>query len=394
MSPNSAVRAYAMTRERIDTHSHYPGSVLDVRALAQSYAHLSTTQQLTDSRMAAAGCRRLYGVDPGPYLQPDAPEELFARAEAVHAGGARPLFELALDTARITTQLAFTDHHPEKSLLREYAPRVWLIPYIDELVAGDPFAYCPDGQEQPFCYYDTLCQLLGPLPSLDAYLDALDERVNSWRSAGAVAAKTAMAYTTGLHFDDPSLAEARQAFAHRQTMSRADQKAVQDMAFRHILLACQRNGLPIIIHTGFLIWGHGDLAQSNPMLLHPLLVDRRYRDLTFVLLHGGNPYVGETTYLAGMFPRVYIDFTWICWLTPTRFRAALAEWLEAVPHERICWGSDTGTPECIVGIDELVRTQIADVLEESIGHGTLDEKTALAFLNCAYETTARSLFGL
>jgi len=161
--------------------------------------------------------------------------------------------------------------------------------------------------------------------------------------------KPALAYTIGLHFTDPSLDEARAAFARKRNMSLADATIIQHIAFRHALLACRRNKLPVVVHTGFEIWGHADLRQSNPMDLHNLLIDPRYKDIVFVLLHGGNPYVGETTYLARMFPNVVIDFTWISWMSRARFRLALREWLEIVPHNRICWGSDSGTPETIAG---------------------------------------------
>ena len=163
-----------------------------------------------------------------------------------------------------------------------------------------------------------------PLDSFDDYLAGIDAHVDAWRRHGVVGMKTALAYTIGLSFTDPSLDQARAAFAKKRDMTQADATVVQHAAFRHALLACQRNKLPLVVHTGFQIWGHADLRQSNPMLLHNLLVDPRYKDLSFVLLHGGNPYVGETTYLARMFPKVAIDFTWISWMTRARFRLGAA----------------------------------------------------------------------
>ncbi len=47
---------------------------------------------------------------------------------------------------------------------------------------------------------------------------------------------------------------------------------------------------------------------------------------------GDNPYVGETTYLAKMFPNVVIDFTWISWMSRARFRQALREWHRVMSH--------------------------------------------------------------
>ena len=177
-------------------------------------------------------------------------------------------------------------------------------------------------------------------------------------------------------------------------MTPTDFYDVHDYAFHHVLKACKRNGFPVVIHTGFQIWGHSSLSQANPMLLHNVISDPDYKDLTFVLLHGGNPYVGETTYLAGMFENVVIDFTWIGWQTPARFRMALAEWLTNVPHDRMCFGSDSGTPETIVGIDHVMRTNIAAALEMCLEDGTIDERYAMEFIENTYRETPKRVFGL
>jgi predicted TIM-barrel fold metal-dependent hydrolase len=150
----------------------------------------------------------------------------------------------------------------------------------------------------------------------------------------------------------------------------------------------------LVVHTDFQIRGHADLQQSHPLLLHNLLVDSRYKDLTFVLLHGGNPDVGERTYLAKLFPNVVIDFPWISWVTRARFRQARREWLEVVPHDRLCWGSDSSTPETIVGIGRCMRAEIAGVLLEMLREGMLDERAAEDFLEHCFQKTPARIFGL
>jgi len=390
------IRACAMTLKRIDTHGHLEVAVPDLRELVKlfKFDQPATTASLIGSRLYAEGCRQAYGIDPGAFLTSDAPAEWFVRAAERRAVGARAMFERALDEANVIGMLGFCGHAPQRSeLLREFTPRCRLLAYIDPAILGDYEMYSPDHPPtQP--HYDRLCELFGPLAGLDDYMAALDALVDGWRSHGVVGMKTSMAYTLGLSFDDPSPAAARQAFAARRDMTPADVRTVQHFAFRHALLACKRNGLPVVVHTGFQIWGHADLAQSNPMLLHPLLIDPRYKDLTFVLLHGGQPYVGETTYLAGMFPNVVLDFTWIGWMAPTRFGFAMAEWLEMVPPHKFCWGSDCGNePETILGVNHIVRTAIADALEHAVTRRTLDEPAALSFLQQTYIDTPRRVFG-
>ena len=248
--------------------------------------------------------------------------------------------------------------------------------------------------DEEYNYYEHLCRYHGKLAHLDDMLDKIDAGVDAWRDKNIVGMKTAIAYTSGLAVSDPMLAEARTAFAKAGDMDDEDFRTVHDYAFRHAVAACQRNNQPVVIHTGFQIWGHSPLGQSNPAHLHNLLIDKRYRDVTWVLLHGGNPYVGETTYLAGMFTNVIIDFTWIAWMTPARFRLALGEWLAVVPHDRICWGSDSGDPEGVAGINSVVRHLIADITEDCIADGLIDERAALEFIENCYLNTPKRVFGV
>lgn len=399
----TAVRECALTLPRIDTHSHvecgFPSLEEEARALA---GMMETTPGLIAARVVAEGCRVLYGIDPGAYLTPDGPAEIFALAAALRARGASQAFETALDTAHITRQFAFTgqvgfqEHMAENCPLRAFSSRIDLLAYLDPYItAGNDRAFTPDGRRDDFSFYSSLCGFLGPLPNLDAYLAAIDTAIDGWRQHGVVGLKIGLAYTTGLNFAAPTPTAARAAFARGEAMTAEEVRTVQDYAVHHALAACLRHHFPVVIHTGFLIWGHGDLRQANPMLLHPLLADARYRDLTFVLLHGGAPaYVGETTYLAGVFPNVIIDFTWMSWMQRTRFRQALAEWLEVVPPTRFVWGSDSGSPENIVGIDSVTRHEIADTLSDLITRRILDERASLRFLEASYRETARRVFGV
>jgi hypothetical protein len=394
MEPRYEIMERATKLQRIDTHCHLPSRFSDLQDEVKGYAQFRTSDDLQDSKMRAIGCRELYGIDPGMCLQPDAPAEIWERAAKLRAQGFLSAFETALDKSHIASQLVFCDFRPEASPLRSISSRVKLIAFVDDLITADSYKFCPDGRDPEFNYYGALCSKLGDLVNFDQYLETIDRIVDSWRANHVVAMKVALAYSIGLSFGDPSLEEARSAFEHKRDMTRENMKTVQDYAFRHSLLACLRNDLPVVIHTGFQIWGRSPLSQSNPSLIHNLLTDARYRDLTFVLLHGGNPFVGETTYLAGMFPQVIIDFTWIAWMSRIRFRNALAEWLQIVPNDRFCWGSDSSSPETIVGIDFVVREEIGKVLADLLKDRIIDPKYAHEFLENTYVKTPKRVFGL
>lgn len=57
--------------------------------------------------------------------------------------------------------------------------------------------------------------------------------------------------------------------------------------------------------------------------------------------------MGETGVIAMRFRNVWIDSVWLPTLSYTMARRAYQEWLEAVPSNRIMWGSDSGEPKRI-----------------------------------------------
>lgn len=384
---------------RVDTHCHLildeTNSLPDLKTVVKDFDDFAKKGNMVESRICSLGCKKMYGIDAGIFLREDAPEEIFKKADKLRENGVSIALDKTFEAANIINQLCFTDFFPENWPFIKLSPKIKILAYIDNAIAGNDFVFCPDGSEMAFNYYESICEHFDKkLSNLSDYLDALDSGIDNWRKHGVVGMKTAFAYTLGLDFSDPTLEETQTAFSKKADMSPAEIKTVQHFAFRHSLLACLRNELPVVIHTGFQIWGHADLRQSNPMLLHNLLIDKRYKDLTFVLLHGGNPYVGETTYLARMFPNVIIDFTWISWMTRARFRMALAEWIEVVPHTKFCWGSDSNFPENIVGIGQIVREEIGIVLGDLIKRKIIDEKTAVQFLEHTYQKTPKRVFNL
>jgi len=232
--------------------------------------------------------------------------------------------------------------------------------------------------------------------SIRDWLASLDRQIDAWPSLGVVGMKVSLAYyDRGLDLADPEPGQAEAAFARRGGMTADDIRMVRDFGLRHAFDACLRNRLPVVFHTGFLAFGTAHIMGTNPALLTPVFNDPRWRNLTFVILHGGYPYTGETGYLAARCANVAIDFTWLSWLSPVRFKQALGEWLSLVPLTRFVWGSDSGPmPESIAGIDRVSREAIADVLEQSVRDGLMDEARALRFIELCYRENPRRLFRL
>lgn len=127
MNAETEIRARAGDLKRIDTHSHISGTLTDLREVAKGFEAFSTCQGQMDSRVTAEGCRELYGIDPGTYLRPDAPNDIFQRAEQLRSVGFKAALLSVLDEARISVQLAFCGLRPEDNPLLKLLRYPYLI---------------------------------------------------------------------------------------------------------------------------------------------------------------------------------------------------------------------------------------------------------------------------
>ena len=71
-------------------------------------------------------------------------------------------------------------------------------------------------------------------------------------------------------------------------------------------------------------------------------------------------------------------------------RVALREWLEVVPHDKLCWATDSSTSETIGGNGRCTLAGIAGVLVETLRAGMLDyQHERLAFVPVDTRETLR-----
>jgi hypothetical protein len=126
------------------------------------------------------------------------------------------------------------------------------------------------------------------------------------------------------------------------------------------------------VHTGI-----ARLADSNPMLLEPLLIE--YPEITFDLFHGGYPWIHHVGALAHNHPNVRLNLTWLPQLSTHASVGALKEWLQVVPQvDRLSWGGDCRTIEESYGALLATRHVTAHALGELVDDGYLDLDAAIA----------------
>lgn len=98
--------------------------------------------------------------------------------------------------------------------------------------------------------------------------------------------------------------------------------------------------LPMQIHTGF---GDKDLdlRLSNPLHLRMLLEDERFSKCRVVLLHASYPFSKEASYLASVYPQVYLDFGLaVPKLSVHGMISSVNELLELAPIKKVMFSTD------------------------------------------------------
>ena len=186
--------------------------------------------------------------------------------------------------------------------------------------------------------------------TLDAYLvRVVTPTLERLKRERAIAVKFVAAYMRPLNFADTPQAEAARIYrenAGGTEPSAADYRKLQDFLFRYVAREAGRLGLAVHLHTGGGCGHFFNLSNGNPLLLESVINDPGLRKTTFVLVHGGYPFVDATTFVLEK-PNVYADFSAQTFLlTPTALARVLRAWLEYQP-EKVLFGTDAspGPPE-------------------------------------------------
>ncbi|XP_073062854.1 protein fluG isoform X2 [Primulina eburnea] len=122
--------------------------------------------------------------------------------------------------------------------------------------------------------------------------------------------------------------------------TRIKNKNFIDHIFIRALEVAQCFDLPMQIHTGF---GDKDLdlRLSNPLHLRSLLEDSRFRKCRIVLLHASYPFTKEASFLASLYPQVYLDFGLaVPKLSFHGMLSSVKELLELAPIKKVMFSTD------------------------------------------------------
>jgi predicted TIM-barrel fold metal-dependent hydrolase len=219
---------------------------------------------------------------------------------------------------------------------------------------------------------------------------------------GGVAIKYEAAYFRSLHFTDPPREKAEAVYAkyHAGGVPTPEEYRVfQDYIFRVMVDQAGKLHLPMHFHSAVGIGDYFSLRNGNVLNLENVLRDPRYRNITFVLLHGGWPYEREAALLTAV-KNVYLDTSFQSeMLYPSQFKDVL-KLLLTLFHDKMMYGSDAFPFNDALGAEESFwlaartsRTALAAALAELVEEGAISESKALELARNYLHDNAARLYG-
>jgi len=109
------------------------------------------------------------------------------------------------------------------------------------------------------------------------------------------------------------------------------------------------------------------LPLSSPAYLMDLLRFPVYRSCRVLLVHGGYPHLREAGYIAGILPRVYLDISEGIPFAAGGAKQIVADALNMVPLNKICYGSDGFfVPEICFASAMIGKRAVAGALDDLV----------------------------
>jgi hypothetical protein len=391
-----------------DNHSH-PGFAddTDVDAMASPPDESSVLRLRGDNPEFVAASKFLFKY---PYddFKPEHAKWLADIKKAAEATGGQAYFDGILDKLNVETCLA---------------NRAFMAPYLDPkrfhwVFFVDSFFYPFDNRDQTASTPDMGVYVplqekmlaryknqmkVGALPAdLAGYENFVRNTMAENQKRGGVAVKFEAAYFRTLYFTDPPREKAEAIYAkyHSGGVPTAeDYRLFQDYIFRVIVDQAGKLKLPVHFHSAVGIGDYFSLRQGNVLNLENVLRDPRYKNVTFVLLHGGWPYEREAALLTAV-KNVYLDTSLQSeMLYPSQFKSVLKQFLALYP-DKMMFGSDAFPFNDALGAEESFwlavhtsRTALAGALAELVSERAISEDQALELAHLYLHDTAAKLYG-
>jgi uncharacterized protein len=392
-----------------DNHAH-PGFAddPDVDAMAAPPDFSSTLRLREDNPEFVAAAKALFNYAYND-LNPEHAKWLAEKSKAAEQAGGTAYFDLILDKLNVEICLA---------------NRAMMAPYLDPkrfhwVFFGDSFFFPFDNTQQAASTPDMAVYIplqekmlarykkqegVNGLPAdLTGYVDFVRRTMaDNQQKHGGVAIKYEAAYFRSLHFSDPSREGAEALYSKYRAggvPAPDEYREFQDYIFRVMVDQAGKLQLPMHFHSAVGIGDYFSLRNGDVLNLENVLRDPRYRNVTFVLLHGGWPYEREAALLTAV-KNVYMDTSFQSeMLYPSQFKDVLKQLLTLYP-DKMMYGSDAFPFNDALGAEESFwiaartsRTALAAALAELVDEGAITETKAMELARNYLHDNAARLYG-
>jgi hypothetical protein len=391
-----------------DNHSHatFPDDS-DMDAQATPPDESSVLRLRDDNPEFVAGAKALFDY---PYedFKPEHAKWLIDKKKAAEASGSTAYWDGILDKLNIETCLA---------------NRVALAPYLNPkrfhwVFFVDSFLFPLDNRDQTGKNPDMGVYIplqekvlqrymkqegVSSLPAnLAGYEEFVRQTLADNQKKGGVAMKFEAAYFRSLYFRDPPREKVEAIYAKYHAgglPSEEDYRAFQDYIFRVLIDQAGKLKLPVHFHSAVGIGDYFSLRNGNPLNLENVLRDPRYKNVKFVLIHGGYPYTLDMIWLTAA-KNVYTDSSLMgYYVYPSELKNILKQWISLYP-EKVMFGSDAFPFNDAVGAEETfwlairsARMAAAAALAELVAEGAFTEEKALELAHMYLHDNAARLYG-
>jgi uncharacterized protein len=391
-----------------DNHAH-PGYAddSDVDAMASPPDESATLRLRDDNPEFVAGAKALFGY---PYddFKPEHARWLADKKTAAEKAGGTAYFDTLLDKLNVDICLANRAMMPAYLNTRRFH---WVF-------FGDSFFYPFDNREQTASTPDMGVyvplqekmlarwkkqQGLEGLPGdLSGYEEFVRKTMENNQKHGGVAIKFEAAYFRTLYFTDPPRDKAEaiyNKYRNGGVPTAEEYRLFQDYIFRRITDEAGKLRLPMHFHTCVGIGDYFSLRNGNVLNLENVVRDARYKNVTFVLIHGGWPYEREAALLTAV-KNVYLDTSFQTeMLYPSQFKLVVKQLLTLYP-DKMMYGSDAFPFNEALGAEESMwlaarttRIALAAALAELVEEGAFNESKALELARNYLHDNAARLYG-
>jgi hypothetical protein len=391
-----------------DNHSH-PGFAddSDVDAMASPPDESATLRLRDDNPEFVAAAKTMFGY---PYddFKPEHAKWLADKKKAAEAKGGTEYFDTILDKLNVDICLA---------------NRAMMPTYLDPkrfhwVFFGDSFFFPFDNRDQTAStpdmgvYVPLQEKMLSRwkkqegvegLPAdLAGYEDLVRRTMEDNQKKGGVAIKFEAAYFRSLHFSDPPREKAETLYNkyHAGGVPTSEEyRLFQDYIFRVMVQQAGKLHLPMHFHSCVGIGDYFSLHNGNVLNLENVVRDARYKNVTFVLIHGGWPYEREAALMTAV-KNVYLDTSFQTeMLYPSQFKEVVKQMLTLYP-DKMMYGSDAFPFNEALGAEEsfwlaarTTREGLAAALAELVEEGAINETKAMELAHNYLHDNAARLYG-